>query len=213
MKKYMNMTKMELKKLEKGKIIFLVFFIWWFLLYSCSSSVNKTGFQLEEFAIDDDRLNSIVDSVLDMHLAAMQSKEEVILTLNLSQQDSVLLFMFSLRNHHDLLYNYIFRENLRIIGYKNNGTTDILLLSDIDEISEFGEIFGKFIHPTGKTKTFSYIKFPNNLYNNGWPEFSLIYDPSYVLYRYINNDYTSPVLTTNPYMIYQTDSVLHCDSF
>ena len=189
---------MALKKYGNGSLLISIFCILGFL-YSCSSSVSDNCYQLEEFAIDDNRLNSVMDSVLNKHLSAFKSTEEkLILTLNLSRKDTILQFQFSLRNPNDLIYRYIYRENKRIIGYTICDDTYIILLSDINNIAEFGEFFEHFIHPTGKTKKFSYMMFPKDLYKSGWPNYHIIYDPSYIIYKYVNNTFTSPVLTTNP---------------
>jgi hypothetical protein len=78
----------------------------------------------------------------------------------------------------------------------------MILLSDIDELSDLGQLFGHFIHPTGVLKSFSYMKYPSNLYigddQNSWPYFYLIYDPTYIVYPFVNNEFLQPFMTTNP---------------
>ena len=46
------------------------------------------------------------------------------------------------------------------------------------------------------------MKFPENLYIgdnlNTWPDFELIYDPTYIVYPYINNTFLHPIMTKDP---------------
>ena len=172
---------------------------------SCNLSKDN-GFELEEFAIDNAGLHSVVDSVINMYSPVLQSTDEKkILSLNLSHKDSVLLFIFSIRDEEELLNMYIFRDNKRIVGYTTIGKEDIILLSDIDDLPELGELFGSFIHPTGISKELSYMKYPNNLYIgegvNVWPKYELIYDPTYLIYPFINNTFLQPIMTKNPSII------------
>ena len=39
--------------------------------------------------------------------------------------------------------------------------------------------------------------FPENLYD-GWPNFELIYDPTYIIYTFVDNKFSRPIMTTNP---------------
>ena len=47
------------------------------------------------------------------------------------------------------------------------------------------------------------MKFPENLYirddSNTWPDFELLYDPTYIVYPYVNNSFLQPVMTKDPY--------------
>ena len=198
------MTRMESKKYVNGKTIkFLLFILVVGLLYGCNSSNKEDGFFLEEFTIDNNEMKSIVDSMVEMHLPVLQSEEmKQILSLNLSQKDSALLLIFSLRNEEELIYKYIYRENKRIVGYTNSGEINVVLLSDIDDLSEFGGVYGRFIHPLGKSKLFNYMKYPHNLYigegENVWPTFELFYDPTYIIYPYVNGKFLQPHITKNP---------------
>lgn len=190
------------KKYVRDKLSILLLFISIIgLLYSCDSSNKEEGFVLEEFVIDDSDMKSIADSVVEMHLSILQSNKQI-LSLNLSQKDSALFFIFSLRNEKDLVYNYIYRENKRIVGYTNIGDVKLILLSDINNLSELGSQFGKFIHPTGNSEVFRSLNYPQNLYigegENAWPTFELIYDPTYIVYPYVNNRFLYPIMTKNP---------------
>ncbi len=196
------MIKMVSKKYVRGKLSILLLFISIIgLLYSCNSSNKEEGFVLEEFVIDDSDMKSIADSVVEMHLSILQSNKQI-LSLNLSQKDSALFFIFSVRNEKDLVYNYIYRENKRIVGYTNIGDVKLILLSDINNLSELGSQFGKFIHPTGNSEVFKFLNYPQNLYigegENAWPTFELIYDPTYIVYPYVNNRFLYPIMTKNP---------------
>jgi len=198
------MMRMVIKKHIKSKVTIL--FTLLFILgsfYSCNVSEKRCGFRLSEFVIDDVRLGSIIDSMVEMHLPILQSdKEKKVLSLNLARRDSSLLFVFSLRGEDELINRYIYRENKRIVGYTNSGDIDVILLSDIDDLSELGQQYGRFIHPTGKHKAFKYMKFPENLYIgdnlNTWPDFELVYDPTYIVYPYINNTFLHPIMTKDP---------------
>lgn len=172
-------------------------------LYSCNSTDKEDGFLLDEFTIDDNGLITIVDSIIEMHRPILNSEEQKqIMTLNLSHKDSVLLFIFSLRDKNELMNKYVYRENKRVVGYTKAEDKDIILLSDIDYLPELGYLFGRFIHPIGKSKAFNYMKYPCNLYigdrQNTWPSFELIYDPTYIVYPYMNKKYQHPIMTTNP---------------
>lgn len=184
------------------------------LFFGCNSSNKEDGFFLEEFTIDNNEMRSIVDSMVEMHLPVLQSGEKKqILSLNLSQKDSALFFIFSIRNEKELIYKYIYRENKRIVGYTNSGDINVILLSDIDDLSNFGSIFERFIHPLGNSKLFNYMKYPHNLYigegENTWPTYELFYDPTYIIYSYVNGIFSQPHMTKNPNLeitIDRTDS-------
>ena len=194
----MTMTKTVLKSYA----IVLLLLVIASMCYCCKPS-NNNGFELEEFIIDNLELQSVADSVVKMYSPVLQSTEKKrILSLNLSQKDSVLLFIFSIQNEHELINRYIYRENKRIVGYTTSGNTNIILLSDIDNLPELGKLFGTFIHPVGQSKVFSYMKYPSNLYIgdgvNAWPDFDLVYDPTYIVYPFKNNRFLQPFMTTNP---------------
>lgn len=172
--------------------------------FSCHGVEKHNGFRLNEFAIDNVRLRAIVDSVVEMNLPILQSeKEKKVISLNFSKKDSILFFAFSLRNEDELMSKYIYRENKRIVGYANSGNIEVILLSDIDDLSEFGKQYERFIHPTKNSKAFNYMKFPENLYirddSNTWPDFELLYDPTYIVYPYVNNSFLQPVMTKDHY--------------
>ena len=61
--------RMVIKKHIKSKVTIL--FTLLFILgsfYSCNVSEKHCGFRLSEFVIDDVRLGSIIDSMVEMHL-------------------------------------------------------------------------------------------------------------------------------------------------
>lgn len=198
------MIRMILKQFKRDNtyiILPLLFIICTF--FSCHGVEKHNGFRLNEFAIDDVRLRAIVDSMVEMHLPVLQSeKEKKIISLNFSRKDSVLYFVFSLRDEEELIVKYIYRENKRIVGYTNSRNIEVILLSDIDDLSEFGKQYERFIHPTKNSKAFNYMKFPENLYirddSNTWPDFELLYDPTYIVYPYVNNSFLQPVMTKDP---------------
>ena len=186
------------KHIRDKAYIYTTFFFMMCTFYNCNLPDKHSGFVLIEFAIDDDRLQAIVDSVIEMHLPILHSDEEKsVMSLNLTKKDTALLFIFSLRKEEELMNRYIFRENKRILGYTNSSAKEVILLSDIDHLSDLGREFGRFIHPTRNTKSFDYMRFPENLYD-GWPNFELIYDPTYIIYTFVDNKFSRPMMTTNP---------------
>lgn len=197
----MNMTRKVLNHFAIGKAILFSLLIMG--IGSCNMSDKDNGFHLEEFAIDDIILESIVDSMVEMHLPILQSeKDEHVVSLNLAKRDSVLLFVFSSRKKNEIINRYIYRENKRIMGYINSKDKEVILLSDIDHLADIGTLYGRFIHPTGNKKPFKYMKYPSNLYigenQDSWPHFELIYDPTYIIYPFMNNRFLSPHITKDP---------------
>ena len=123
---------------------------------SCNLSKDN-GFELEEFAIDNAGLHSVVDSVINMYSPVLQSTDEKkILSLNLSHKDSVLLFIFSIRDEEELLNRYIFRDNKRIVGYTTIGKEDIIFHFELIKIDYDTRIF-KGILIQGETKLYKDI--------------------------------------------------------
>jgi hypothetical protein len=200
----MNMMRMALRMRLSGNVYIFVFFILISLFHGCSVPDKKAGFVLNEFSIDDGKLKSIIDSMTASHLQILQSNiDKKIMTLNLSRKDTALLFIFSIRNENDLIYKYIFRNNKRVVGYTISSNVEVILLSDIDDLAELGNCYGRFIHPIRNFKKFDYMIFPESLYigrdHNAWPDFELVYDPTYIVYPYVNGKFLSPFMTTNPY--------------
>lgn len=172
---------------------------------SCDNrhGMNK-GFTLEEFAIDNIGLDSVIQSVLENKTKAFPSIEsdtEKVLSLNLQSKDSIILFIFSFSSQKELIYS-IYRNNYRIVGYAKYKKRDVILLSDINHISDFGNLFAEFMHPTGNKKSFEYMVFPDNLYsgkeNGTWPDYEMMYDHIYLVYKYKEENILPPILTTNP---------------
>lgn len=200
------MTKMASKTYIIAKFFMTSILLVCVGLFYCGCNTNKhCGFTLSEFHVDDGMLKNIVDSMVLMHQQSLQSETKKVLSLNLTRKDSSLVFIFSLMGKDDLVNKYIYRDNKRIVGYTNSGNTEVILLSDIDDLSEFGRLYAKFIHPTGILKEFSYIYFPEGLYvgngQNTWPQFELIYDPTYIIYQYVNNRFLPLLITKDPSLI------------
>ena len=198
------MAKMVLSMFKRCKVkVLFSLLLFTSVFCNCNIHDKQNGFRLNEFVIDDVRLKCIVDSMVEMHLSALKSNEEKkIISLNFSQKDSVKLFAFSLREENELIERYIYRENKRIVGFTYSGKVEVILLSDIDDLSELGREFGKFIHPTGDSRACKYMRFPENLYVGDrqckWPDFELVYDPTYIVYPYLNNTFLRPVMTNDP---------------
>lgn len=197
------MIKMVLKKFEKGSInMIFIFLIAVFAGCGNKQAVHK-GFVLEEFVIDNVGLDSIVQSVLENDqktFPCIESDTQKVLALNLQSNDSAILFTFSFFPQKELVYS-IYRNNYRIVGYAEYNKHDVILLSDINHISDFGTLFAEFIHPTGNKKKFDYMIFPDNFYsgkeNGTWPNYEMIYDSIFLVYKYQDRKFFSPILTTN----------------
>ena len=197
------MIKMVLKKFGKDRA-YMIVILFAAIFASCGGKhdVNK-GFALDEFAIDNYRLDSIILSIFDNSTGSFPGIEchaEKVLSLNFQSKDSAILFVFSFSPKNELV-NSIYRNNYRIVGYAEYDKHDVILLSDINHISDFGTLFAEFIHPTGNKKTFDYMVYPNNIYSGGrngaWPSYEMIYDPIFLVYKCKGGKFLSPVLTTN----------------
>lgn len=132
-------------------------------LYGCNAEKNdNSGFILEEFVFDNHQLDSIVNSVAVLYLNSL-SKNNLsddngkVLILELSGCPNNLLFSFVCLEKYDAIYKYIFRENKRIVGYNKTTLTEVVLLSDIDDLTDLGEYFSDIMHPTGNIKEFQYL--------------------------------------------------------
>lgn len=198
------MIRMVLKRFEKDSVYVIVTLLI-AIFASCDNrhSMNK-GFTLEEFAIDNNGFDSVIKSVLENKTKAfpgIESDTEKALSLNLQSKDSVILFVFSFSSQRELIYS-IYRNNYRVVGYAKYKKRDVILLSDINHISDFGTLFAEFMHPTGNKKSFEYMLFPDNLYsgkeNGTWPYYEMKYNPIYLIYKYKEGNILPPILTTNP---------------
>ena len=128
-----------------------------------------------------------------------------VLSLNLHFRDSVILFAFSFSTKQEFARD-IFRNNYRVVGYAKYPKKDLILLSDVNNLTDFGSTFCGFIHPTSNKCSFDYINFPKSQYSGEefgvWPTFDIICDPIYLVYKYENNQIGSPILTIN-YELYR----------
>lgn len=175
-------------------------------LYGCNTEKSdNSGFILEEFVFDNHQLDSIVNSVAVVYSNSL-SKNNLgddngkVLILELSGHPNSLLFSFVCLKKSEAIYKYIFRENKRIVGYNKTSLTEVVLLSDIDDLTDLGECFSDIMHPTGNNKKFQFLKFPNDLYSNGsqgWAIFDLVFDPRFIVYRYDGKSFSSPISTTD----------------
>lgn len=187
----------------KDKFIIILMLL---CLYSCNAEKSdNNGFILEEFVIDNHQLDSIVNSVVELYSNSL-SKDNLnddngkVLFLELSGCPNNLLFSFVCLNKYDAIYKYIFRDNKRIVGYNITALTEVVLLSDIDDLTDLEECFSEIMHPTGNIKGFQFLKFPKDLYSNGnqgWANFDLVFDPRFIVYRYDGKSFSDPISTTN----------------
>lgn len=202
----MNMIKKELEKFGKKYILFLFLII----VISCCNSRHEIckDTVLEEFRIDDEALDSVILSVLgnrDGAFPDINKDTGKVLSLNLHYRDSVILFVFSFSTKQEFAHD-IYRNNYRVVGYAKYPKKDLILLSDVNSLSDFGSTFCDFIHPTSNKCSFEYINFPKSQYSGEefgvWPTFEVISDPLYLVYKYENKQIGSPILTTN-YELYR----------
>jgi hypothetical protein len=200
------MMKKVLRVFRKDGLLILLFSI---SISSCNTSTNNSGcFALEEFAIDNPYLDSIIDSVANWHfkslsdnMSKVDSENNKVMLLEFSHRDSILLFKFIVITKSDAIYKYIYRYNKRIIGYKPTAITNVILVSDINNIVDFGNLFLKFIHPTGNVMIFDFMRFPSDYFYGDsisrWPNFDSLFDPSFIVYQYNGQKFLSPIITTN----------------
>lgn len=149
------------------------------LLFSCINETKK-GFSLQKFSVSNTNLQVVID---DLSTKIKQSKmDDYELVLELNKYDSIPEFWFMYTKKS--LANYrIFNSNMRVVGYLDNKNMDMLLLSNINNKTDFESFFYSFIKPSNKTKTFSYIFFPDWQYSAD--EKGLGYPPGFVDYRYL----------------------------
>ena len=195
---------MKVKKYILRESCFLILLL--LCLYGCNAEKrDNNGFTLEEFVFDNHQLDSIVNSVVVLYSNSL-SKNNLnddngkIIILELSRYSNDLLFNFVCLKKYDAIYKYIFRDNKRIVGYNKTAMTEIVLVSDIDDLTDFGNCFSNIMHPTGKIKNFQFLSFPKDLYSNGsqgWADFDLVFDPRFIVYRYDGKSFSDPISTTN----------------
>lgn len=202
----MNMIKKELEKFGKKYITFLFLII----VISCCNTRHEIceDTVLEEFSIDDEALDSVILSVLgnrDGAFPDINKDTGKVLSLNLHYRDSVILFVFSFSTKQEFVHD-IFRNNYRVVGYAKYPKKDLMLLSDVNSLTDFASTFSRFIHPTSNKCSFEYINFHKSQYSckefGVWSTFEVISDPLYLVYKYENNQIGSPILTTN-YELYR----------
>ena len=203
----MNMIKKEIENFGKKKYILFLLLI---IVISCCNTRHEICEDnvLEEFRIDDEALDSVILSVLgnrDGAFPDINKDSGKVLSLNLHYRDSVILFVFSFSTKQEFAHD-IFRNNYRVVGYAKYPKKDLILLSDVNSLTDFGSTFSRFIHPTSNKCSFEYVNFHKSQYSckefGIWPTFEVISDPLYLVYKYENNQIGSPILTTN-YELYR----------
>ncbi len=197
------MTVMALKKYIKDSL-FVLLLIPCFLGCKTERSDNN-GFILEEFSFDNLQLDSITNAVAALYSYSLSennlsNENGNVLILELSGFMDNLLFSYVCLEKSDAIYKYIFRNNKRIVGYKKTALTEVLLVSSIDDLTDFGNSFSCMMHPTGNYKNLPYLYFPKDLYSKGslgWPNFDLVFDPRFIVYRYDGKNFIALFSTTN----------------
>lgn len=204
---------MVLKKYINIKDNFIIILL---LLCLCGCNEEKSynnGFILEEFVFDTHQLDSIVNSVAELYSNSL-SKSNLsddngkVLILELSGCPNNLLFNFVCLKKYAAIYKYIFWHNKRIVGYNKTVLTEVILVSDINDLADFKNCFSNIMHPTGNIKNFHFLSFPKDLYSKGsqgWADFDLVFDPRFIVYQYDGKTFSAPILTTNIKEIGETD--------
>ena len=99
----------------------------------------------------------------------------------MSHNDSTLEFYASAIDSNRFIKDLIIPSYLKIIGYIDN-TVPIILLSTINSSYEL-ILFDKLIYPTVGKKKFSYIYFPNNMYDLYFQSYDSITDPKNINFK------------------------------
>lgn len=167
---------------------------------SCS---DRKGLFLEEFAVKDIKLDSIVNLMIHQ-----ENLPNYVWVLELNKKDSIYSFAFSRQEQESVGYKYVYYRNKRIIGFINKDDYDIIVLSDINHKKDFLKSFYTFIEPACQTKRFSYLYFPDNQYcdesmqeYNGIriPTSGLSYEPTYTEFLYKNREFITSAITKMPF--------------
>ena len=158
------------------------------LVFSCFNSQNNrckdqgiksTNILIQEFKISDTALFSLFDTIRNSF--NLKKNDPRILSFILSHNDSTLEFYASAIDSNRFLKDLLIPSSLKIIGYIDN-TVPIILLSTINSSYEL-ILFDKLIYPTVGKKKFSYIYFPNNMYDLYFQLYDSITDPKNINFK------------------------------
>lgn len=168
--------------LIRKNIIILIFII----LSACCNPSDNAGFNLQIFNLSSSQLE---DMVKDISLDVKKyNKKGYTSIMELNRYDSIPEFWFSYQLNENI-NNYIFNNNKRIVGYLNYNDVDFLLLSNINNKSDFEMFFYKFVIPTKEKKKINYLYFPGFQYTSdetGNPLPPVARDQGYIVYAHID---------------------------
>ncbi len=189
-----------MKKVFINKFLHIVFLLSCIIFNNCS---DRKGLFLEEFAVKDIELDSIVNLMIHQEILP-----NYVWVLELNKKDSVYSFAFSRQEQESVGYKYVYYRNKRIIGFINKNDYDIIVLSDINHKKDFLKSFYHFIEPVCQTKRFPYLFFPDNQYcdenmqeYNGIriPTSGLLYEPTYTEFLNKKREFITSAITKKPY--------------
>lgn len=180
-----------MKTKERNRILFFcIGFMLVIGLSACKKESKPNGFILQKFKIINNQLNSLINSIKDSAYISKEANNVIILELGI--HDSAPEFCFTSTKKDKLNEYFIFSSNSRIVGYIEDKSrlTEIIVLSDINNLMDFEMIFYKFLIPTKEKKYFEYIYFPDDQYivkenGKGYPP--PFFDPYFYYYTYKGN--------------------------
>lgn len=168
--------------------------------YSCH---DKGGYELEEFVFLDKKCDSISRDYAGHAARNKDFTDCMVMECNYANGEYV--YLLSHHNKDKVMSHFIQHCNKRVIGYIECDGQQMILLTDMNEILVFKKYFKNVLKPVHRSKRFGFIRHQTflcydeqNVADNNWSSLELIYDPLFLVYKYKNGTWSSPVFTTNP---------------
>lgn len=155
---------------------------------TCKKETKSNGFTLQRFKVINSQLSSIISGIKDS--ANMLREEGDVIVLELRMMDSIPEFCLTSESKNEINKFYIYNQNQRIVGFIEDKrvNSDIIVVSEINNIYDFENTFYKFLIPTKDKKYFEYIFFPDDQYtvdkNGHGGEIPVFHDPCVYYYYY-----------------------------
>ena len=163
------------------------------LMTACSS---HNGRRLECFEVTNRQPKAIVNTMMQQFFT--ENTEDKVAVLDIVQEDSITKFVFSFQNKHRLRDKYIGYKGRRIVGYISQNHRDLIVLTNIQIITELQETLEPLMKPTDKIKNFDFLNTDNQLYydaeTKGWRSFETIYEPILVEYQLKDGHFSQPTM-------------------
>ena len=160
---------------------------------NCKNKLQHNGLKLQRFKVINTQLDSIIRGIKDSSYILKHGDDVIVLVLSTYKSNPE--FCFTSVKKEDLNEYFIFSSNSRIVGYieDKSNTTEVIVLSNINNRVDFEMIFYKFLIPTKEKKYFDYIYFPNDQYSvddRGFGPPPPFFDPYFYYYTYKGNKIT-----------------------